>query len=146
MVGSVLYNGEQFFFSTCPRCNVQHAFPRYIYEAAQARKGTKNTSGYLVFCPNGHEWHYREGESREDELRRERDLLKQRLSQKDDQIVCERELRTAAERSAAARKGQITRLKNRAAAGVCPCCNRSFENLRRHMSNRHPAFVAEEVA
>jgi hypothetical protein len=146
MAASITYQGQQFFFSTCPRCKVLHAYPQYIYDAAQARKGSKKVTGYLVFCPNGHEWHFTEGESVEDELRRERDLLKQRLAQKDDQIANERDRRQYAERSASARKGQVTRLKNRVAAGVCPCCNRSFENLRRHMSSQHPAFIAEEVA
>jgi hypothetical protein len=25
---------------------------------------------------------------------------------------------------------------------VCPCCNRSFQNLRRHMATKHPEFNA----
>ena len=84
-------------------------------------------------------------ESEADQLRRERDRLKQQLAQKDDEIRVQRDCREAAERSASARKGQITKLKKRAAAGVCPCCNRSFENLRRHIDSQHPGFVAEEV-
>ena len=43
-----------------------------------------------------------------------------------------------------AAKGQISKLKKRASAGVCPCCNRSFQNLRRHMGNKHPEFVGEQ--
>lgn len=30
------------------------------------------------------------------------------------------------------------RLKKRAANGVCPCCTRTFTNLRRHMTTKHP--------
>ncbi len=48
----------------------------------------------------------------------------------------ETELRRRAE------KGAKTRIKNRVANGVCPCCNRSFVNLARHMHNQHPAFGA----
>lgn len=44
-------------------------------------------------------------------------------------------------RSAAAQKGWNTRIRNRIANGVCPCCNRSFENVRRHMTTQHPDFV-----
>lgn len=73
-------------------------------------------------------------------------MLKQQLARKDDEIAAQRRLRDHAERQASARKGQVTRLKNRAAAGVCPCCTRSFENLRRHMTTKHPTFKAEEVA
>ena len=103
-------------------------------------------------CPFGHPLVFNEGESEEIKLRRERDRLKQQLAEKDDRIAQERrwrhdeeERRQAAERRASAARGQVTRLKNRAAAGVCPCCNRSFENLRRHMASKHKGFVLEEV-
>lgn len=26
-------------------------------------------------------------------------------------------------------------------AGVCPCCNRTFKNLARHMAGQHPGFT-----
>lgn len=39
-----------------------------------------------------------------------------------------------------ASRGQITKIKNRVAAGACPCCNRTFENLARHMKGQHPDF------
>jgi cell division septum initiation protein DivIVA len=103
----------------------------------------RRSDGRNFFCPNGHSLSF--GETENDRLRRERDRLKQQLAEKDDAILRVRDRADAAERSASARKGVITRLKNRAAAGVCPCCNRSFENLRRHMSNQHPTFSAQEV-
>lgn len=48
------------------------------------------------------------------------------------------------ERSRNAYRGQVTRLKNRAAAGMCPCCNRHFTNLERHMATKHPDFTEAE--
>lgn len=51
----------------------------------------------------------------------------------------------AAERSNRALRGQNTKLRKRVSAGVCPCCNRSFQNLARHMTGQHPGF-AEEVS
>lgn len=51
----------------------------------------------------------------------------------------------AAERSAIAYKGHATRLRKRAAAGVCPCCTRSFQNLQRHMASQHPTFSGEQA-
>tara|TARA_Y100000310_G_scaffold338946_1_gene430083 strand:- start:1163 stop:1354 length:192 start_codon:yes stop_codon:yes gene_type:complete len=48
--------------------------------------------------------------------------------------------RDAAEKTASTYKGQVTKLKNRAKAGVCPCCNRTFQNLSRHMETKHPDF------
>jgi len=46
-------------------------------------------------------------------------------------------------RSKIAIKGHHTRLKKRIAAGVCPCCNRSFQNLQSHMKNQHPQYLEE---
>lgn len=57
-----------------------------------------------------------------------------------------RDEKEAAERRVSAAKGQVTKLKNRTAAGVCPCCTRSFENLKRHMATKHPAFTDEPQA
>ncbi len=36
--------------------------------------------------------------------------------------------------------GQVTKIKNRVAKGVCPCCNRTFQNLMKHMKTQHPDF------
>jgi hypothetical protein len=81
----------------------------------------------------------------------EAERLKQQLAQKDDEIRQERERARArlerSERSAAAYRGQVTRLRTRAKAGLCPCCNRSFQDLHRHMATKHPDFdPAEEPA
>ena len=47
----------------------------------------------------------------------------------------------AAERSAAAYKGHLTRVKRRVGNGVCPCCNRTFKNLADHMTTKHPDYA-----
>jgi DNA repair exonuclease SbcCD ATPase subunit len=83
------------------------------------------------------------GESDETKLRRERDRLTQRLAEKDDELRRQRERVEAAERRGAAARGQVTKIKNRIGHGVCPCCNRTFENLHRHMASQHPTFTAE---
>lgn len=41
-----------------------------------------------------------------------------------------------------AEKAAKTRLKNRIAKGVCPCCTRHFTNLERHMETKHPDYAA----
>lgn len=48
----------------------------------------------------------------------------------------------AAQNSLRATKGVITKIKKRVHNGVCPCCNRSFVNLRRHMKNKHPDYTS----
>jgi len=39
-------------------------------------------------------------------------------------------------------KAAAARLQKRVANGVCPCCTRSFANLRRHMETTHPEYKA----
>ena len=97
------------------------------------------------FCLWGHNNYFPEGETETDVLRRERDRLKQQAAQLQDSVNYQRQMREMAERRVSAAKGQITRLKNRASAGVCPCCNRTFSQLARHMAAKHKGFVAEEI-
>lgn len=40
-----------------------------------------------------------------------------------------------------AEKAAKARLKNRVSNGVCPCCNRTFKDLARHMKSKHPTEV-----
>lgn len=94
-------------------------------------------------CPNGHSNVYR-GQSEEEKLRMERDRLKQQLAQKDDSIKYQRDQREKAEKKVIAYKGVVTRTKNRIASGVCPCCNRTFENLHRHMATKHKDYQKQE--
>jgi hypothetical protein len=104
---------------------------------------SRGPGGISYSCAYGHEQHLCAGESDETKLRRERDLLTQRLAEKDDEIKRQRELHEATERQLSAAKGRVTRIKNRVSHGVCPCCNRTFENLQRHMHSKHPTFTAE---
>lgn len=117
----------------CCSCNIEFWVPDYWFR-------TKKQDNSIFQCPNGHEQHFTKGPSKLDLVRRERDRLTQSLAEKDDEITRQRELREGAERRVSAAKGQVTRLKNRAKAGVCPCCNRTFKNLARHMHSKHPDF------
>lgn len=142
---SVYLGLEQHQTATCPRCKTQHTLPAELYHTAMAKRNDDKTQ--TIYCPYGHPWHYtpqRELDEQE-KIRQERDRLRQRLAEKDDYIREERERREHAERSASAYKGKVTRLKNRAQAGLCPCCNRSFQNLHRHMQTQHPDFQKEEA-
>lgn len=105
----------------CVACGVRFGLPPGYIED---RRGDKKD----FFCPNGHKMSF--GENETDRLRRERDILKQRIAQKDDEVA-------EAKRQAASAKGQLTKLTKRVAHGVCPCCNRTFANLARHMATKH---------
>lgn len=109
---------------------------RFMYDA-------RKKDGKTFYCPNGHPRAYRETEN--DRLRRERDQLKQRIAQKDDTIKCLQEDYERIERRRRAAVGQISRIKNRVGHGICPCCNRTFENLGRHMASQHPTYSVEAI-
>lgn len=113
----------------CGECGIEFDVPETWRAARQESKDT-------FYCPNGHSRVYLESEA--DKLRRERDRLAQQIAQKDDEIKWQRDLRQATERQVSAAKGQITKLKKRASAGVCPCCNRTFANMAAHMKTKHP--------
>lgn len=103
------------------------------------------------YCPNGHCISYT-GKSetqklREqlDEERRQRQSAEQRIAMWQDSYQEATERAEKERRRANGYKGHATRITKRAKAGVCPCCNRSFENLRRHMASQHPTFTPMEV-
>lgn len=122
--------------SGCAQCKCTFSIPEELYRSC------KCSPDISFYCPYGHPNHYPKGETEEQKLRRERDRLFQRLAQKDDEITRQRELREAAERRTAAARGQVTKIKNRVGHGVCPCCNRTFENLARHMASKHADYAA----
>jgi hypothetical protein len=85
------------------------------------------------YCPNGHGRCYR-GRSDIEQARAERDAA-QSLARR------ERERRVTTEYQRRAAVGQVTKIKKRVGNGVCPCCNRTFAALARHMQGQHPDFT-----
>lgn len=114
----------------CGECGIEFSVPSAWQKARQESKET-------FYCPNGHRRMFR-SKSEADILREERDRLRQQLAQKDDEIAWQRTQRETEERRVAAAKGQITKLKKRAQAGLCQCCNRTFANVAAHMKTCHP--------
>ena len=117
-------------------CGLPFAMPTRLYE--QCKK-----NGNTFYCPLGHTVVFRESDV--DRMRRARDLLKQQIAERDDRISDLYGQVETEERRTAAYKGHITKLKKRASAGVCPCCNRTFQNLHRHMTTKHPDYTTLEV-
>jgi hypothetical protein len=113
-------------------CGINCAIPRDL-EAVARRKGQ------IVYCPLGHQWAYTDTTVKE--LERER----QRREAAERQAQATRDLLHAEERAHAATRGHLTRQRRRARAGVCPCCNRTFQQLARHMASQHPGFEPEAL-
>lgn len=99
-------------------------------------------------CYWGHPQHFTEDQGISGRLaavERERDRLKQNTAYLQDSLRDAKDRAERNQRSANAYKGVATKLKKRAVAGVCPCCNRHFRELERHMASKHPAYTAEPI-
>jgi hypothetical protein len=129
----------------CPVCGIVYGLPAAFYNA---RKDGSSKEGW--YCPNGHSLSITKSEAAKlreqlDEERRQRQRAEQSVAMWQD---FEKEARQQAEHErhrANGYKGHATKITKRAKAGVCPCCNRSFENLRRHMATKHPTFTPMEL-
>jgi hypothetical protein len=98
----------------------------------------RREDGQSFYCPAGHSQCFCESEVKR--LQRALDAKKRREEILEAEVANQRLSREATERSLSATKGVLTRTKNRVAKGICPCCNRSFQDLRRHMESQHPDF------
>jgi DNA-binding transcriptional regulator YiaG len=84
------------------------------------------------YCPSGHSNVYL-GKSEAEQLR---DQLAQVEHQRDRAKMTAEQVRQQRDAIAKAHRKMRIRVMN----GVCPCCNRSFEDLRQHMATKHPDF------
>lgn len=80
------------------------------------------------YCPNGHGQHYREPRTEKQlkQAQQEAERLRTQLTQKDS-------INAQLEGVIKRQKAKLDRVEK----GVCPCCNRTFKNLARHMENKH---------
>ena len=109
---------------TCCDCSIIFAVPQEF-----DKQKLKDQSTF--YCPSGHAQSY--CESSEAKLKRKVRLAEQRAQH-------EQTMRIQAEEQSKASNRRYGRIRDRVKNGVCPCCNRSFENLARHMATKHPRF------
>ena len=110
---------------TCCNCGIDFSVPEHWLKC-------RRNDHKWFYCPNGHQQYFAQESTEEKAIRRA-----QRAEQN---LAYESERADASERSARAFKGQVTKLKRRASAGVCPCCKRTFSNMVAHMKTKHPEF------
>ena len=123
---------QWFDMMCCGSCGINFLMPTVRNNESKA-KGR----GLSWFCPNGHERVY--GETEADKVRRELNTARQQIARAED------EAREAAARATKAENAK-KRLEKRINAGLCPCCNRSFQNLQRHMATKHGNVVPLKTA
>jgi hypothetical protein len=125
----------EFALETCCNCGMQYAVPIDWQKQRVEKKDS-------FYCPNGHSQHYL-GETEATELRRELEAKERSEKWLQERLASAREERDTIERRLRASKGQNTKLRKRNAAGVCLCCNRTFQNLHQHMTTKHPDYTRE---
>jgi hypothetical protein len=110
----------------CAACSIDFGIGEHFEKARREDHGT-------FYCPNGHSNYYPQA-NREERLERELDAAR---------ALAKRESarRQATEYQRRAAKGQLTKAKRRIANGACPCCNRTFQDLARHMAGQHPDYA-----
>ncbi len=113
----------------CPNCGVVFAITR---DLENRRREDKRA----LYCPNGHQSGFND-ETNADRLANELAKERDRGKLLDNALQGEKRRHGVTERQLRAQKGQVTRLKNRAHAGLCPHCNRHFTALQRHIATKH---------
>lgn len=117
----------EFVTEQCCHCGISFAMTADLY---RRRLNDHNK----FYCPNGHAQHY-SGKTEAQKLR--------------DQLERERSMREATEARAVKiekHRNQIKKahqkMRARVMNGVCPCCNRTFQNLMRHMQTEHSGEIS----
>lgn len=111
----------------CSGCGLAYGLPEGYLDAR--REDHKSWT-----CPNGCVRHFPRGKT--DAQKLEEAQIRNTALQ--DQL-------TAAVADAETVRVALLRDRQRFANGVCPCCNRSFDNVRRHMSSKHPDYDVTKV-
>mgnify|MGYP001601907496 CR=1 FL=1 len=102
----------------CGECGISFAAPESFWS-------NRRDDHKTWYCPNGHSRHY-PGESEKEKAQR---LLREEQARHQRTISRENEERAAREKA--------ERKLKRVGRGVCPDCNRTFQNLARHMTCKH---------
>jgi len=113
-----------FVIEECYKCHIPFGVTQKFFNM-------KQDNGSSFYCPNGHCQVYKTSNIMKLEERLKREQIEREHAQG---------LFEAERNSHRTTRGHVTRIKNRSAAGVCLCCNRTFQNLKRHMEGQHPDF------
>lgn len=131
MAQVAIADGTRLVVCTCGDCGVNYGMEEKYYEKRLEDAKT-------FYCPNGHGRIFTHRQTMQQRIA----SLADDLVRKDRRLDFERNQRRSVERTNSGLRGTITRKKRelaRVSKGVCPKCNRSFQNLRRHMKCKHGA-------
>lgn len=118
---------ESFELMHCATCGISNCItPNF--------RKRRMDDGQNFYCPSGHINVY--SDTLEEKLAREQ---KARVEADGRRIAAEtRERAVIVEKNRI--ESSLKKLKVRVKNGVCPCCHRSFENIKSHIKTKHPNF------
>jgi len=120
MIGDVSYR-ITIIATTCGECGV-------LFGLSDDFIAERRRTGATWYCPNGHGRVYRD--TNEKRLQRELEQANRRIEWLKQDVA-------NGENQRRALKGKITKITKRVHAGVCPHCDRTFQQLARHMESKH---------
>lgn len=100
----------------------------------------RHDDGKLFWCPvcgNSQYW----SENTIAQLERRAELAERRSAANRAQAIKARKERDHEKARRIGYQGEVTKTRKRIGKGVCPCCNRHFANVERHMANQHPEYT-----
>ncbi len=117
-------------YKICPICGIHYGVDEVVMAYKRALPSTDKDRGW--HCPNGHSLVNAESEA--DKWRKKAERLQQDNARLGDEAAAERRRAEMAQR-------ETKRIKKRAEEALCPCCNRHFSQLERHMKSKHPEIA-----
>lgn len=115
----------------CCKCSVVFALPSSLIRNLRETQDA-------FYCPNGHPQSYIKSEA--SNLREQLTIKENELRAAKCEILNEQNRRLIVEKE----KVRAERKLKRVNKGVCPCCNRTFGNLARHMATKHAEVVTSK--
>jgi hypothetical protein len=111
-----------FFVEECITCGVRFGIPQGLVDR-------RRENHQEFFCPNGHSMYY-SGLSEAEKLRAE-------LKRKEQELADQVQEKLWAQQDIEKLQKKLKRVHK----GTCPCCKRSFQDLKRHMETKHPELA-----
>lgn len=115
----------------CCSCGVIFGIPSDLHKVLQSDPEK------WFYCPSGHKQHY--SKSTEQKLREQLEAEKNKTARRETEII-----QLQGQLTKTGRK--LRKIEKRVAHGVCPCCNRTFQDLQNHMKTKHPEFKEQHQA
>jgi DNA-binding XRE family transcriptional regulator len=120
-------DGIEFVTVTCGGCNMPFAMTRQFYDKQRSSHGSFS-------CPAGCN---RKFTGPTEEFR-----LRQEVERKESMLEAERARAAKAQQERDEIQRAHKRMRTRVMNGVCPCCNRTFQNLLNHMRTEHASELS----